>query len=77
MPRGRHRVSPPLHRLITPLAIAGSASAVAVLAWFAPLDRHGLYPRALVAAAALVACAGALLLRALLLPPRAAQTAVR
>ncbi|PWI42422.1 hypothetical protein [Streptomyces sp. ICBB 8177] len=63
MPRGRHRHSPPLHRLLPPLTVAGSASVVAVGAWFSPTGDDGVVLRVLVAAAAAAACAGAVLLR--------------
>ncbi|AEW94992.1 MULTISPECIES: hypothetical protein [Streptomycetaceae] len=63
MPRGRHRHSPPLHRLLPPLTVAGSAAAVAAGAWFSPAGDHGVVLRALVGAAAVAACTGAFLLR--------------
>jgi hypothetical protein len=63
MARGRHRVTPPLHRLLAPLTVASFAVAVAVLAWFSPLGVNGRYPRALVGLAALAACWGAITLR--------------
>ncbi|WP_269857833.1 hypothetical protein [Streptomyces sp. RPT161] len=63
MPRGRHRHSPPLHRLLPSLTVAGSATALAVGAWFSPSGEHAVVLRALVTAAAAAACAGAVLLR--------------
>ncbi|MEU1624335.1 hypothetical protein ABZ746_03120 [Streptomyces sp. NPDC020096] len=63
MPRGRHRHSPPLHRLLPPLTVAGSATALAVGAWFSPSGDHAVVLRALVTAAAAAACTGAVLLR--------------
>ncbi len=49
--------------MLSPLTLAGSASAVAAAAWFVPLGVDGRWTRVLVAVAAAVACAGALLLR--------------
>lgn len=61
MPRGRHRHSQPLHRLLPPVSVAGTAAALAVGALVigdpVPL-------RVLVVAAAAVAGGGAWLLRA-------------
>ncbi|MFD5027449.1 coiled-coil domain-containing protein [Streptomyces sp. NPDC058373] len=60
MPRGRHRHSPPLHRLLPPTVLAALALACAALAWFFP-DPPVL--RLLVAAAALAAVVSAVLMR--------------
>ncbi|MEE4546795.1 hypothetical protein V2S66_33125 [Streptomyces sp. V4-01] len=60
MPRGRHRHSQPLHRMLPPLTVAASAAALAVAALFAG-DTAAL--RGLVVAAALTAGAGAALAR--------------
>ncbi|MFJ8695038.1 hypothetical protein [Streptomyces roseolilacinus] len=61
MPRGRHRHSPPLHRLLPPSAVAGASVVCAGGAWLLA-DPLGL--RLLVAAAAAVAVTGAALMRA-------------
>ncbi|MDT9680921.1 hypothetical protein RND61_02275 [Streptomyces sp. TRM76323] len=61
MPRGRHRHSPPLHRLLPPSAVAGASVLCAGGAWLLA-DPLGL--RLLVAAAAAVAVTGAVLMRA-------------
>jgi hypothetical protein len=60
MPRGRHRQAPPLHRLLLPLSVGGTAVALAVgsLAVADPLML-----RAVVAAAAGAACTAAVVLR--------------
>src|SRR5437660_9863216 len=63
MPRGRHRHSPPLHRLLPPMTVAGSSVALAVGAWFSPSGSQAIVLRSMVAAAAAVACTGAVLLR--------------
>lgn len=63
MPRGRHRHSQPLHRLLPPLTVAGSATALAIGAWFTPSTGNGVVLRVLVVAVAAVACTGAYLLR--------------
>ena len=63
MPRGRHRHSQPLHRLLPPLTVAGSATALALGAWFTPSTGNGVVLRVLVVAVAAVACTGAYLLR--------------
>ncbi|MFE2426713.1 hypothetical protein ACFXJ5_08155 [Streptomyces sp. NPDC059373] len=60
MPRGRHRHSQPLHRLLPPLMVAGSAALFAAGAW-AVADPVIL--RAIAAAAAAAACVGAVMLR--------------
>ncbi|MGK5629635.1 hypothetical protein ACSNOD_14390, partial [Streptomyces sp. URMC 123] len=60
MPRGRHRHSPPLHRLLPPTTVAGVSLACAAGAW---LVGDALVLRALVAAAAAAACTGAVLMR--------------
>ncbi|MFD8454079.1 hypothetical protein [Streptomyces coelicoflavus] len=60
MPRGRHRHSPPLHRLLPPSAIAG----VSVVCAFGPwLFGEMLILRVLAAAAAVTAVAGAVVMR--------------
>ncbi|MFJ4922270.1 hypothetical protein [Streptomyces sp. NPDC088725] len=60
MPRGRHRHSPPLHKLLPPMAVAGGAVVCAAGAWLfadpAPL-------RSLVLATAAVAVTGAFFMR--------------
>ncbi|RST15256.1 hypothetical protein E2C00_31735 [Streptomyces sp. WAC05374] len=60
MPRGRHRHSPPLHRLLPPSAVAGAAVVCAGGAW---LLADPLLLRLLVAAAAATAVTGAVLMR--------------
>ncbi|MEU8787166.1 hypothetical protein [Streptomyces sp. NPDC048637] len=60
MPRGRHRHSPPLHRLLPPSAVAGASIACAAGAWFVGDD---LVQRVLAAGAAAAALTGAVLLR--------------
>ncbi|MGX1634878.1 hypothetical protein ACWGUL_12540 [Streptomyces albidoflavus] len=60
MPRGRHRHSPPLHRLLPPTVLAALALACAALAWLFP---DPLVLRLLVAAAALTAVVSAVLMR--------------
>lgn len=60
MPRGRHRQSPPLHRLLPPATVAGASIACAAGAWFAGDD---LVQRVLAAGAAAAALTGAVLLR--------------
>ncbi|MER6116996.1 hypothetical protein [Streptomyces sp. NPDC001743] len=60
MPRGRHRHSPPLHRILPPSAVAGAAVLCAAGAW---LLAEPLVLRALVAAAAAAAVTGAYLMR--------------
>ncbi|KOG41687.1 hypothetical protein [Streptomyces decoyicus] len=60
MPRGRHRHSPPLHRLLPPVTVAGASIACAAGAWFAGDD---LVQRLLAAGAAAAALTGAVLLR--------------
>ncbi|MGW2209185.1 hypothetical protein [Streptomyces sp. NPDC001781] len=60
MPRGRHRHSPPLHRLLPPSAIAGVAVACALAPWvFSSLG----VVRALAGIAALTAVGGAVVMR--------------
>ncbi|MFI7239804.1 hypothetical protein [Streptomyces cyaneofuscatus] len=60
MPRGRHRHSPPLHRILPPSVVAGVSVVGASGAWFLaePLALRGL-----VAAVAAVALTGAYLMR--------------
>ncbi|UKL06597.1 hypothetical protein [Streptomyces sp. NBU3104] len=60
MPRGRHRHSPPLHRLLPPTVLAALALACAALAWLFP---DPLVLRLLVAAAALTTVVSAVLMR--------------
>ncbi|MFF8702766.1 hypothetical protein ACF067_27270 [Streptomyces albidoflavus] len=60
MPRGRHRHSPPLHRLLPPTVLAALALACAALAWIFP---DPLVLRLLVAATALTAVVSAVLMR--------------
>ncbi|MEU8824415.1 hypothetical protein [Streptomyces sp. NPDC048636] len=60
MPRGRHRQSPPLHRLLTPLSVAGASIACAGGAW---LVGDTVVIRGLVATAAAAAVVGAVLMR--------------
>lgn len=60
MPRGRHRHSPPLHRILPPSAVAGASVACAAGAW---LLAEPLVLRALVAASAAAAVTGAFLMR--------------
>ncbi|MFJ8073946.1 hypothetical protein ACIQ7Q_08435 [Streptomyces sp. NPDC096176] len=60
MPRGRHRHSPPLHKLLPPSAVAGAAVLCASGAWFVG---NAVVLRALVAAAAVAAVTGAVLMR--------------
>ncbi|WP_202460088.1 hypothetical protein [Streptomyces sp. SID1328] len=60
MPRGRHRHSPPLHRLLPPSAIAGVAVVCALAPWvFSSLG----VVRALAGVAALTAVGGAVVMR--------------
>lgn len=60
MPRGRHRHSPPLHRILPPSVVAGAAAICAAGAW---LLAEPLVLRGLVAAAAAAAVTGAYLMR--------------
>ncbi|MEV4944129.1 hypothetical protein [Streptomyces sp. NPDC053755] len=60
MPRGRHRHSPPLHKLLPPSAVAGASVVCAAGAW---LLADPVALRALVAAAAAAAVTGAVLMR--------------
>ncbi|PKV87059.1 hypothetical protein [Streptomyces sp. TLI_146] len=60
MPRGRHRHSPPLHRLLSPSAVAGAAVFCAGGAW---LFDQPLALRGLAAAAAVAAVTGSVLMR--------------
>ncbi|WP_405743644.1 hypothetical protein OG422_17525 [Streptomyces sp. NBC_01525] len=61
MPRGRHRHSPPLHRLLPPSSVAGASIVCAAGTWFVGDD---LVQRVLAAGAAGAAVTGAVLLRA-------------
>ncbi|MFD7132104.1 hypothetical protein [Streptomyces sp. NPDC059894] len=60
MPRGRHRHSPPLHRLLPPSAIAGVSLVCALGPW---VFSEPLVLRGLAAAAAMTAVAGAFVMR--------------
>lgn len=60
MPRGRHRHSPPLHRILPPSVVAGASVVCAAGAW---LLAEPLVLRGLVAAAAAAAVVGAYLMR--------------
>ncbi|MEV7614725.1 hypothetical protein [Streptomyces sp. NPDC089799] len=60
MPRGRHRNPEPLHRLLTPSAIAGVSFTSAVVAW---VPEESLVLRLLAALAAACGIAGAVFLR--------------
>ncbi|WP_432033438.1 hypothetical protein [Streptomyces antibioticus] len=60
MPRGRHRHSPPLHRLLPPSAIAGVSVVCALGPW---LFTEPMVLRALAAAAAVTALVGAFVMR--------------
>ncbi|MEU1849820.1 hypothetical protein ABZ499_11220 [Streptomyces sp. NPDC019990] len=60
MPRGRHRHSPPLHRLLPPSAIAGVSVVCALGPW---VFTEPTLLRALAAAAAVTAVVGAVVLR--------------
>ncbi|WP_435224694.1 hypothetical protein [Streptomyces sp. Tue6028] len=60
MPRGRHRHSPPLHRLLPPSAIAGVSLVCAVGPW---LFTEPVVLRVLAAGAALTAVVGAVVMR--------------
>ncbi|WP_073756991.1 hypothetical protein [Streptomyces sp. CB03234] len=60
MPRGRHRHSPPLHKLLPPSAVAGAAVVCAGGAW---LLADPLVLRFLAAAAAAAAVTGSVLMR--------------
>ncbi|MFG3286002.1 hypothetical protein [Streptomyces sp. NPDC048111] len=61
MPRGRHRHSPPLHRLLQPSAVAGVSVVCAGGAWL--FDQPAVL-RALAAAAAAACVTGSVLMRA-------------
>ncbi|MEV6116571.1 hypothetical protein AB0L59_29885 [Streptomyces sp. NPDC052109] len=60
MPRGRHRHSPPLHRLLPPSAIAGVSLVCALGPW---VFSEAMVLRALAAAAAATAVTGAVVMR--------------
>ncbi|MER5439177.1 hypothetical protein, partial [Streptomyces sp. NPDC002790] len=60
MPRGRHRHSPPLHRLLPPTVIAGVPLVCAGAAW---LSEDPLVLRGVAAAAAAAAVVGAVVMR--------------
>ncbi|MFF7300180.1 hypothetical protein [Streptomyces sp. NPDC008265] len=63
MPRGRHRNPEPLHRLLTPTAVAGVSVASAGAAWL-PAGPDGTALRLLVTLAAAAGIAGAVVMRA-------------
>ncbi|MFF3689852.1 hypothetical protein [Streptomyces sp. NPDC002187] len=60
MPRGRHRHSPPLHKLLPPTAVAGASVLCAAGSWFIG---NAVVLRTLVVAAAAAAVTGAVLMR--------------
>ncbi|MFF4233887.1 hypothetical protein [Streptomyces sp. NPDC001820] len=60
MPRGRHRHSPPLHRLLPPAAVAGASVLCAAGAWFLA---EPVVLQSLVTAATAAAVTGAVLMR--------------
>ncbi|MFE3742953.1 hypothetical protein [Streptomyces sp. NPDC059134] len=60
MPRGRHRHSPPLHKLLPPTAVAGAAVLCAAGSW---LLADPLVLRGLIAATAAAAVSGAVFMR--------------
>ncbi|MER7487184.1 hypothetical protein ABTY20_15015 [Streptomyces sp. NPDC126497] len=60
MPRGRHRHSPPLHRMLPPSAIAGVSAVCALGPW---VFTQPMVLRVLAAAAAVTAIAGAVVMR--------------
>ncbi|MFE3824964.1 hypothetical protein [Streptomyces sp. NPDC059092] len=60
MPRGRHRHSPPLHKLLPPTAVAGAAVLCAAGSW---LFADPLVLRGLIAATAAAAVSGAVFMR--------------
>ncbi|MFF8275191.1 hypothetical protein ACF05T_03590 [Streptomyces lateritius] len=60
MPRGRHRHSPPLHKLLPPSAVAGASLVCAAGAW---LLADPVVLRLLVAAAAAAAVTGGVIMR--------------
>ncbi|MFC9702108.1 hypothetical protein ACFTWD_15540 [Streptomyces sp. NPDC056943] len=60
MPRGRHRHSPPLHKLLPPSAVAGAAVVCAAVVW---LPGDLLVVRLLAVVAASAAVTGAVLMR--------------
>ncbi|WP_173476341.1 hypothetical protein, partial [Streptomyces sp. 150FB] len=60
MPRGRHRHSPPLHKILPPSAVAGGAVLCAAGAW---LFADPVVLRGLIAATAAVAITGAAFMR--------------
>ncbi|MFD6971243.1 hypothetical protein [Streptomyces sp. NPDC059949] len=64
MPRGRHRNPEPLHRLLTPTAVAGVSVTSAGAAWLLAGPDDGLALRLLVALTAAAGIAGAVMMRA-------------
>ncbi|MET9320917.1 hypothetical protein ABZX75_12140 [Streptomyces sp. NPDC003038] len=64
MPRGRHRNPEPLHRLLTPTAVAGVSLTSAAAAWLLAGPDDGTALRLLVALAAASGVTGAVVMRA-------------
>ncbi|THA76686.1 hypothetical protein [Streptomyces sp. A0592] len=64
MPRGRHRNPEPLHRLLTPTAVAGVSVTSAGAAWLLAGPDDGTALRLLAALAAAAGIAGAVVMRA-------------
>ncbi|MEJ8643113.1 hypothetical protein WKI68_20450 [Streptomyces sp. MS1.HAVA.3] len=64
MPRGRHRNPEPLHRLLTPTAVAGVSVTSAGAAWLLAGPDVGVALRLLVALTAAAGIAGAVVMRA-------------
>ncbi|WP_326588738.1 hypothetical protein [Streptomyces sp. NBC_01294] len=64
MPRGRHRNPEPLHRLLTPTAVAGVSVTSAGAAWLLAGPDDGVALRLLVALTAAAGIAGAVMMRA-------------
>ncbi|MDG4864268.1 hypothetical protein P8605_39615, partial [Streptomyces sp. T-3] len=60
MPRGRHRHSPPLHRVLPPSTVAGVSVVCAAAAWFVA---EPLAIRSLAGAAAAATVVGAIVMR--------------
>ncbi|MGW7439935.1 hypothetical protein [Streptomyces sp. NPDC054849] len=64
MPRGRHRNPEPLHRLLTPTAVAGVSATSAGAAWLLAAPDDGIALRLLVALTAAAGMTGAVVMRA-------------
>lgn len=64
MPRGRHRNPEPLHRLLTPTAVAGVSATSAGAAWLLAGPDDGVALRLLVALTAAAGILGAVVMRA-------------